>query len=116
LPPLFIENFKLIPHRTVYTWTRDSALTTHGLLDVASSAQQAQVIAFLNDYITAQTALQKTSNPSGTLSDLSGLGEPKFNMDGTAFTGAWGRKVTSLRFYHAFGHRRRRVLSFFPRF
>ena len=31
------------------------------------------------------------SNPSGDLSDGSGLGEPKFNVDESAFTGAWGR-------------------------
>jgi glucoamylase len=31
------------------------------------------------------------SNPSGSLSDGSGLGEPKFQPNGTAFTGSWGR-------------------------
>lgn len=31
------------------------------------------------------------SNPSGSLSDGTGLGEPKYNIDLTAFTGAWGR-------------------------
>lgn len=51
---------------TVYTWTRDSALTTHGLLEVASAGSQTdQVLAFVNDYITAQNNLQRTSNPSG---------------------------------------------------
>lgn len=75
----------------VYTWTRDSALTTHGLVEVATASQQPQVISFVNDYITAQGILQQTSNPSGSFSDLSGLGEPKFNIDETAFTGAWGR-------------------------
>lgn len=31
------------------------------------------------------------SNPSGDLPSGAGLGEPKFNADGTAFTGSWGR-------------------------
>lgn len=31
------------------------------------------------------------SNPSGSLSDGTGLGEAKYNIDLTAFTGAWGR-------------------------
>lgn len=35
--------------------------------------------------------IQGISNPSGTLSDGTGLGEPKFNVDETAFTGNWGR-------------------------
>ncbi|GAA5937228.1 uncharacterized protein JCM15063_002845 [Sporobolomyces koalae] len=76
----------------VYTWTRDSALTTHGLLEVSTAGSQtSQTLAFVNDYITAQQVLQGVSNPSGSLADLSGLGEPKFNIDETAFTGPWGR-------------------------
>lgn len=35
--------------------------------------------------------MQKINNPSGGLSDGLGLGEPKFEANGTAFTGAWGR-------------------------
>ncbi|GAA5892794.1 uncharacterized protein JCM6883_007478 [Sporobolomyces salmoneus] len=76
----------------LYTWTRDSALTTHGLLEVANDgAQTEQVLEFVNDYITAQDNLQQLSNPSGSFSDLSGLGEPKFEINETAFTGPWGR-------------------------
>jgi glucoamylase len=41
-------------------------------------------------YVLAQAKLQAVSNPSGSLS-TGGLGEPKFNVDETAFTGAWGR-------------------------
>lgn len=44
----------------------------------------------IDDYVTAQAYLQGISNPSGG-PDSGGLGEPKFNVDRTAFTGAWGR-------------------------
>ena len=44
----------------------------------------------IESYIAAQAHLQTFSNPSGGLSS-GGLGEPKFNVDETAFTGAWGR-------------------------
>jgi glucoamylase len=44
----------------------------------------------IEDYISAQAYLQTVSNPSGGLSS-GGLGEPKFNVDMSAFTGAWGR-------------------------
>ena len=44
----------------------------------------------IEDYINAQAKLQTVSNPSGGLS-TGGLGEPKFNIDETAFTGSWGR-------------------------
>ena len=44
----------------------------------------------IENYINAQTKLQILSNPSGSLSS-GGLGEPKYNIDITAFTGSWGR-------------------------
>lgn len=44
----------------------------------------------IENYITAQAYLQTVSNPSGGLSS-GGLGEPKFNVDESAFTGSWGR-------------------------
>lgn len=40
--------------------------------------------------MTAQAKLQGVSNPSGG-PDSGGLGEPKFNVDLTQFTGPWGR-------------------------
>lgn len=45
----------------------------------------------IQEYVSAQAKLQAVSNPSGDLSDGSGLGEPKFEVDETAFTEAWGR-------------------------
>lgn len=45
----------------------------------------------IQDYVNAQAYLQTVSNPSGSLADGTGLGEPKFNVDETAFTGSWGR-------------------------
>ena len=44
----------------------------------------------IENYISAQAYLQTVSNPSGGLSS-GGLGEPKFNVDESAFTGSWGR-------------------------
>jgi glucoamylase len=45
----------------------------------------------INDYIAAQAKLQTLDNPSGIFSNGSGLGEPKFQPNSTAFTGSWGR-------------------------
>lgn len=49
----------------------------------------------IEEYISAQAYLQTVSNPSGGLS-TGGLGEPKFNADMTAYTGALvsSRKVS----------------------
>ena len=73
-----------------YTWTRDGALTLKSLID-RFIAGDSSLESTIQQYIDAQAQLQAVSNPSGDLSDGSGLGEPKFNVDLTAFTGAWGR-------------------------
>jgi glucoamylase len=44
----------------------------------------------LDEYVSAQASLQGLTNPSGG-PDSGGLGEPKYNVNGTAFTGPWGR-------------------------
>jgi glucoamylase len=72
-----------------YTWTRDSALTVKCLVD-AFIAGNTNLQSTIQQYISAQAHLQTVSNPSGGLS-TGGLGEPKLNVDETAFTGAWGR-------------------------
>ncbi|KAI1849333.1 hypothetical protein JX266_004828 [Neoarthrinium moseri] len=74
-----------------YTWSRDSALTLKALVDEfilgETSLQQ-----YIEDYVHAQAVLQTVSNPSGTfLPSGKGLGEPKYNVDGTRFNGNWGR-------------------------
>jgi len=46
----------------------------------------------IDEYIHAQAVLQTVSNPSGAFLPAGlGLGEPKYNVDGTRFNGAWGR-------------------------
>ena len=44
----------------------------------------------IDQYVSSQQKLQRVDNPSGSYTS-GGLGEPKFNIDETAFTGAWGR-------------------------
>ena len=46
----------------------------------------------IDDYIRSQAILQTVTNPSGSLQPSgAGLGEPKFNADGTRYNGNWGR-------------------------
>ncbi|KAF7185931.1 Glucoamylase [Pseudocercospora fuligena] len=73
-----------------YTWTRDAALTIKCLVDQFLSGGPSSLETTIQDYVNAQVRLQTVSNPSGGLCS-GGLGEPKFNVDGTQFTGAWGR-------------------------
>ncbi|CAK7266786.1 hypothetical protein SEPCBS57363_002269 [Sporothrix epigloea] len=74
-----------------YTWTRDSALTLRMLVDELIFGNSS-VQSTIDDYVSAQALLQTVSNPSGSfLPSGLGLGEPKFNVNGTRFDGAWGR-------------------------
>jgi glucoamylase len=59
--------------------------------DHVSSALDSELSTILDAYASLQLKIQHTSNPSGNYNDLSGLGEPKFEVDGTPFRASWGR-------------------------
>jgi glucoamylase len=71
-----------------FHWRRDAALTMQEvvtLYDQASDpAEKRTYFKMLTDYAAF---VRKTQGAPS----LTGLGEPKFNMDGTPFNGAWGR-------------------------
>lgn len=84
------EIFSLPRALDFFTWTRDSALTLKVLIDTfidGDRSLQPQI----QNYVASQARLQTVSNPSGSLTNGAGLGEPKFEANGTAFNGAWGR-------------------------
>nr|P23176.1 RecName: Full=Glucoamylase I; AltName: Full=1,4-alpha-D-glucan glucohydrolase; AltName: Full=Glucan 1,4-alpha-glucosidase; Flags: Precursor [Aspergillus luchuensis]BAA00331.1 glucoamylase I precursor [Aspergillus luchuensis] len=72
-----------------YTWTRDSGLVIKTLVDLFRNGDT-DLLSTIEHYISSQAIIQGVSNPSGDLSS-GGLGEPKFNVDETAYTGSWGR-------------------------
>ncbi|KAG5372096.1 Glucoamylase GLU1 [Yarrowia sp. C11] len=83
-----------------YQWTRDAAITMDSVVrQFHDQASQGVLNETLNNiisgYIVTQGALQHVSNPSGYFDwdkrVVSGLGEPKFETDGSAFTAHWGR-------------------------
>ncbi|KAH6658983.1 1, 4-alpha-D-glucan glucohydrolase [Truncatella angustata] len=74
-----------------YTWSRDSALTLKMIIDEFLLGETS-LQPYIEDYLHAQAVLQTVSNPSGTfLPSGKGLGEPKYNVDGTRYNGNWGR-------------------------
>jgi glucoamylase len=85
------ETYVILVHvlicKDFYTWTRDSALTFKCIVDTFAQSYSASLQTEIQNYIVAQANLQTVSNPSSG----AGLGEPKFNADGSAFTGSWGR-------------------------
>lgn len=69
-----------------YHWIRDAALTSDVLVTLYQNGDKSRDYdQLLQNYVDFSRHLQTVPNPSG------GLGEPKFNVDGTAFTGPWGR-------------------------
>lgn len=78
-------------NKDFYMWTRDSALVFKTLVDRFTQSYDAGLQRRIEQYIAAQVTLQGISNPSGSLSDGSGLGEPKFELTLSQFTGNWGR-------------------------
>ncbi|CAL1712389.1 unnamed protein product [Somion occarium] len=74
----------------LFTWTRDSSLVFKALIDQFTSGEDTSLRVHIDNFVISEATLQQVSNPSGTVSS-GGLGEPKFNIDETAFTGAWGR-------------------------
>ena len=79
----------------LYTWVRGSSLVFKVLVDQFTLGEDTSLRGQIDDFFTAEAALQQVSNPSGTVT-TGGLGEPKFNINGTAFTGAWGRPQRGL--------------------
>ncbi|KAI0784823.1 glucoamylase [Abortiporus biennis] len=74
----------------LFTWVRDSSLVFKVVIDQFTSGADTSLRGLIDFFVTAEANLQQVTNPSGSLT-TGGLGEPKFNIDGSAFTGAWGR-------------------------
>ncbi|KAF9533066.1 glucoamylase [Crepidotus variabilis] len=74
----------------LYTWVRDSSLVFKAIIDLYARGEDSSLRGTIDNFVAAETTLQQVSNPSGSVS-TGGLGEPKFNIDLTAFTGSWGR-------------------------
>ncbi|KAK0464222.1 glucoamylase [Desarmillaria tabescens] len=74
----------------LYTWTRDSSLVFQALIDQYTLGLDTTLRTQIDNFVSSQAIVQQVSNPSGTVSS-GGLGEPKFNIDLSAFTGGWGR-------------------------
>jgi glucoamylase len=72
-----------------FHWVRDAALVMNVIVEDYSKAttpeKKAYFLEMLWDYVEFSRLNQMTPTPSG------GPGEPKFNVDGSAFVGPWGR-------------------------
>ena len=67
-----------------YDWVRDTALTMRSLIDYYELKKDPRVKQLIFTWISAEAHRQN-------LPTLSGLGEPKYFIDGSGYTGPWGR-------------------------
>jgi glucoamylase len=67
-----------------YDWVRDTALTMRSLVDYYEIKNDPKIKQMIFTWIEAEAYRQD-------LPTFSGLGEPKYNIDGSGFTGPWGR-------------------------
>ena len=67
-----------------YHWIRDSALVMRTIMDMYSITKDPIYFQYIINYIENVSKLQE-------LDTISGLGEPKYNINCTAFNGEWGR-------------------------
>jgi glucoamylase len=90
-PGIVVASPSTVDPNYLYTWTRDAALTMKSLVERLIAHNDVSLIPTIENYIKVQLTLQHIDNLSGNFSDLTGLGEPKFMINATEFTGDWGR-------------------------
>lgn len=67
-----------------YHWIRDSALVMRTIIDMYKTTKDSLYFRLIINYIENESKLQ-------TLKPISGLGEPKFNINCSEYMGDWGR-------------------------
>lgn len=68
----------------VYHWTRDAALVMEAVVDYYKKTNNLKCFQIIVKYVNCEYELQQ-------LRTIAGLGEPKYNVDRTAFNDPWGR-------------------------
>ena len=67
-----------------YHWVRDSALVMRTFIDMYSKTKEPLYFQYIINYLENENKIQD-------LDTITGLGEPKYNINCTPFNGEWGR-------------------------
>jgi glucoamylase len=84
MPGMVVASPSKIAPNYYFDWVRDTALTMRSLIDYYELTRKPSIKKLLFNWIHAEAFRQN-------LPTLSGLGEPKFNIDGSGYSGPWGR-------------------------
>ena len=80
---IIIESPSTVPPYKFH-WIRDSALVMRVFIDMFQRTKESKYFEYIINYIENESKVQD-------LKTLSGLGEPKINIDCSPFNGEWGR-------------------------
>ena len=77
-----------------YHWIRDSALVMRTIVSIYKNNKDPKLFFYIINYIENEAKLQEQKG-------ITGLGEPKFNINGTPYDKPWGRPQiwTSIKGY-----------------
>ena len=67
-----------------FHWIRDAALVMRAIVDLYKKTKEDKYLMYIINYLENEAYIQN-------LDTISGLGEPKVNIDGTPFNDSWGR-------------------------
>ena len=90
---------RFLPGRYLKPWTYNHTTTVDDAEEEAANHYEDLLIEpLIRDYIRFQSRLQVTASRSGHLW-TGGLNEPKYHVDGSAFSGDWGRPQRYVTFH-----------------
>jgi glucoamylase len=75
----------------MFAWARDAAITMATVLALYLRAKKTEEKEQLRGHLTNYIKFIKVCNSNAPLNGVTIQGEPKFNIDGTLWTGTWGR-------------------------
>ncbi|KAI7966267.1 hypothetical protein MJO29_002015 [Puccinia striiformis f. sp. tritici] len=86
LPGLIVASLSTSKPDYYYSWTRDTSIVLKEIVWRYQQTHDPKLLALIKQTISATQTLQRLS-----LNSPGGLGEPKYFVNGSAFTGPWGR-------------------------
>ena len=94
-PGIVVASPSTVDPNYLFTWIRDASLVFKVIIDQFTTGEDKSLRGYIDNFVHSQSVIQQISNPSGTVV-TGGLGEPKFEINETAFTGSWGRPQRGL--------------------
>lgn len=84
-----------------FYWTRDGAITISTIADLYLACDDKKKKAYYLEILVSYLDFVEKIQSQPWLNGIDVLGEPKFNVDGTLWTGAWGRPQIAGSAYQA---------------